>query len=402
MNNLLTLKKSDTIVLSSSFMLGLAQILLWGGSFFILTILAEPIMKDTGWSQQYVYGSFSLALMVSGLLSPKIGKFIHSLDKNIMLLYAGVVMGVGLITIGLAQNIYFFILGWAIIGIAMSMGLHDALFASLGKKYGMQASQFIIQITLISGFVTTIIWPILTYLVSTYGWRITCFIYAIALIVFIVPIHYLTIYTNGRTESIKNDLNKLEGESISVTSNKSVYYLLLINFTIGSILMTGLYVHLIDILTNKNISLKEAIGISALLGPCQVGVRVLDIIFSKKTPIVTAVISSILVFSGLLILLFSPEISFLGIAFFGFGNGMRSILRGTLPLWIYGSDSYASIMGQLARFPLIAQALTPFIGGLIIQYFDITYFLEFLCGLAVLNILIMFILKKQVFQVRNT
>ena len=315
MNNLLTLKKSDTIVLSSSFMLGLAQILLWGGSFFILTILAEPIMKDTGWSQQYVYGSFSLALMVSGLLSPKIGKFIHSLDKNIMLLYAGVVMGVGLITIGLAQNIYFFILGWAIIGIAMSMGLHDALFASLGKKYGMQASQFIIQITLISGFVTTIIWPILTYLVSTYGWRTTCFIYAIALIVFIVPIHYLTIYTNGRAESIKNDLNKLEGESRSVSSNKSVYYLLLINFTIGSILMTGLYVHLIDILTNKNISLKEAIGISALLGPCQVGVRVLDIIFSKKTPIVTAVISSILVFSGLLILLFSPEISFLGIAF---------------------------------------------------------------------------------------
>ena len=394
MEALLKLKNSENLILIKSILLGLAQILLWGGSFFILTILAEPIMNETKWPHQYVYGSFSLSLLISGLLSPKIGKLINSANKNKILLYAGVVMGVGLITIGLSQNIFFFALGWIIIGSSMGMGLHDALFASLGKKYGNQANQFIIQITLISGFVTTIIWPVLSFLVEEHGWRNTCFIYAIVLILFIIPIHYLTIYYSESEES-QTVTSNIKNKGIVKNPSSKVFYLLLSNFTIGSILMTGLYVHLIDILTNKNISLAAAISISTLLGPSQVGIRFLDMITPNKTPLTTAVISSILVLSGLLLLLFDPALSFIGVVFFGFGNGMRSILRGTLPLWIYGSGSYATIMGQLARLPLIAQALTPFIGGIVIQYFNIEFFLEILCGFAAINILLMFFLKKK-------
>ncbi len=34
--------------------LGLVQILSWGGSFYLMAVMAAPIVAETGWSQQWV------------------------------------------------------------------------------------------------------------------------------------------------------------------------------------------------------------------------------------------------------------------------------------------------------------------------------------------------------------
>ncbi|MFP3671072.1 hypothetical protein SB717_38980, partial [Priestia sp. SIMBA_032] len=64
-----------------------------------------------------------------------------------------------------------------------------------------------------------------------------------------------------------------------------------------------------------------------------------------------------------------------GIILFGIGNGLRSVLRGTLPLSIFGRENYAIIIGRLGRMPMLAQAFAPFIGGLLIQHFGTNTFL---------------------------
>jgi hypothetical protein len=57
--------------------LGLTQIVLWGGSFFLLAVLADPIVQSTGWPQGMVVGALSLAILISGVLSPWIGRMIR-------------------------------------------------------------------------------------------------------------------------------------------------------------------------------------------------------------------------------------------------------------------------------------------------------------------------------------
>lgn len=42
--------------------LGLAQILIWGGSFFLLAVLAPAVIRETGWPPQGVYGSLSVSI----------------------------------------------------------------------------------------------------------------------------------------------------------------------------------------------------------------------------------------------------------------------------------------------------------------------------------------------------
>ena len=385
--------------IGESLCLGIAQILLWGGSYFLLAILGEPMMKDTGWSHQYIYGCLSLALLISGLISPLIGKSIQHRNRNVLLPISGWVMAAGLVTLGLTHNRWIFLSGWVILGFAMGLGLYDALFASLGKKYGAHSRRAIVQITLISGFTTTTVWPLLSFL-SQYGWRTAVLIYAAILALLIFPIHYFTFY---RTKNTIADLPHAQPEhkvvmaqGLSPAKRRSAYLLLLCNFTLGSLIMTGIYIYLIDILTYKHISLPQAIFIGTLIGPSQVGVRLLDIFFPGKTPVKTGIVSACAIFAGLILLSLHPAIAFLGVIIYSMGNGVRSILRGTMPLWIFGPKDYGTIIGRLALPPLVAQAATPLLGGIIIQYYNCGVLLYVLCLLALVNISFLLVLQQLV------
>lgn len=389
--------KNSQLSIAKSSALAVAQIFLWGGSFFILSVLSEPIMKETGWSHQMIYGALSLSLLICGLLSSEIGKRINKSENNFILLYSGVVMALGLIIIGLAQQFWIFILGWIIIGMSMAMGLYDALFASLGKKYGTKANKSIIQITLISGFAPTISWFFVSFLLNYFEWRTACFIYAFVLLISVFPLHRFGFQAS---ENI-TEINKRNARTITKNVSNDLFHspmfrLLLAYFTIGAVLMTGIAVHLIDILLSNEMPLATAVSIAALLGPSQVGVRVLDLVFTQKTPEKTASISAVAIFVGLILLQISPKIVFLGVVVFGLGNGMRSILKGTLPLAIFGQEDYAHILGKLAGLPLIAQAITPFIGGFVIQQFSASIFLGVLTVLACINIILVFAIKRTI------
>ena len=139
--------------------LGLVQILSWGGSFYMMAVMAAPIVAETGWSQQWVYGALSLGILVSGLLAPLSGRIIARTGGRMLLALSGAVMAVGLAVMGLSHSLPLFLGAWVAIGVGMAMGLYDALFATLGTRYGSQARSAITSITLISGFCTSLVWP---------------------------------------------------------------------------------------------------------------------------------------------------------------------------------------------------------------------------------------------------
>lgn len=385
--------RNQQLSLTKNIALAVAQIFLWGGSYFLLSVLAAPIMKETGWTHQMVYGVLSLSLLVAGLASSSVGKITNTSKNNYILLYSGCTMALGLTLIGLAQPYWLFAVGWLIVGIGMAMGLYDALFALLGKEYGKEANRSIIQITLISGFASTICWFFISFLLNYFDWRTICFLYAFVLLISIFPLHRFAFPSSHyEDETIAKELSVAEVPVGIFKSN--IFRLLLAYFTIGAVLMTGVIIQLIDILMSKEMSLTTAVSIAALLGPSQVGARIIDMIAPKKTALKTALIASVFILLGLVLLLLTPKIAFVGVIFFGLGNGMRSILKGTLPLSIFGQKGYAVILGKLAGLPLVTQAATPFIGALIIQQFGTSVFVIILAALALVNIILVLVLQK--------
>lgn len=377
--------------IGSSILLGVAQIFLWGGSFFILAVLATPIQKDTGWPQYIVYGVLSLSLLISGLISPYVGKKINSTGNSLIIKLSGIIMGIGLLVVGFAYNPFIYFSGWSIIGLGMGMGLYDSLFATLGKRLESKANRAIVQITLVSGFAPTLSWPLVSTLTMHYEWRGACIIYGIILIVLIFPLHYYAF--RMRDKQREQDIISFSclQETVyekQINNNNNVFMYLLLYFTIGAIILTVISVNLIAILIASDVSISAAVSVAALLGPSQVGVRILDIILPKRTPVVNSVFSAIAILAGLLLFYISPYAALLGVIVYGLGNGMRSILKGTLPLYIYGRTNYATVIGKLAQLPLIVQAVTPFACGYIVQQAGAFYLLLIICLLAFANVII--------------
>jgi len=372
-------------------LLGVGQLLLWGGSYFLLAVLAQPIAQNTGWPLAWLYGALSLGLLVAGVLSPGVGRRLARPGGSAWVRYSGVVMGLGLMVVAAAPAFSWFVLGWAIIGASMALGLYDALFAVLGKHYGQGAKGAIVQITLISGFCTTVVWPALAWTVAHWGWRGTCAGYGAVLALLIWPLHRVGLPRSPRpavkAPSTASSLVRASPPAPGAT----IFWLLAGHFTLGAVITTALSVQLVAILQAQGWSTAAAVGLGALIGPSTVGVRVLDLLGPAKSTMLTALLSGLLVAAGLALLGWLPAA---GIVCYGLGNGMRSILRGTLPLELFGPATYPVVMGQLALPTLVAQALTPLLGGLLAEHYGALTVLGVLGVLGVANVGLTLVLRQ--------
>lgn len=365
------------------FCLGLLQILVWGGSFFLLAVMGEPIMRDTGWGSQWVYGALSLSLMVSALLAPLSSRLVARYGGRIQLASSGVIVAVGLLVMAWSQTLPVFLLAWVVIGVGMAAGLYEALFSTLGALYAERAGKAITGITLISGFATTVSWPVVALAIEHMGWRAACVAYAGVLLVIVAPLYLWVLPRGGRLPPRQRTAEQGTGGV-----DKRMYRLLIWIFALGAIIMTAVSVQLVAVLQGLGYSLAAAIALTTLLGPSQVASRVLQMLASKRHPIWTALVSVVLVAVGMLLVAIAPGATALGLLLYGLGNGLRAIVRGLLPLSLMPASQYVTLMGKMSRPSLIGQALTPLVGGYLMQHLGAYGVLVALCGLASLNVIL--------------
>jgi hypothetical protein len=148
----------------------------------------------------------------------------------------------------------------------------------------------------------------------------------------------------------------------------ALFLLLAATITLSSVISTTLSVHLLTILQARGLTLAAAVGLGALVGPSQVAARAVEMGIARyHHPIWTKVASTSLVATGLAALWMEAPIIPLALALYGAGIGLESIARGTLPLAIFGPESYPVIMGRIAMPSLIVQAAAPSIGAALIE-----------------------------------
>lgn len=363
------------------FCLGILQILVWGGSFFLLAVMGEPIMRETGWGSHWVYGALSLSLMVSALLAPLSSRLVARYGGRLQLAASGAIVAVGLLVLSACHSLSIFLLAWAIIGVGMAAGLYEALFATLGALYGKRATKAITGITLISGFATTLSWPAVAFMIELLGWRGACVGYAAVLLIVVAPL-YSKVLPQSRPAKYAQHVTQKD----SSTVDARLYLLLTWIFAIGAIIMTAISVQLVSVLQGQGYSLTAAIAFSAILGPSQVASRLLQMFAAKRHPIWTALVSVVLVATGIALVALAPAVTAVGLLLYGLGNGLRAIVRGLLPLALFSPTQYVSLMGKMSRPSLIGQAITPLAGGYLFQHFGASGVLGAICVLALINV----------------
>ncbi len=368
--------------------LGVTQIFAWGSTYYLPAVLAEPIARDTHWPLTWIVGGLSLGLLVAALISPRVGRTIEKHGGGGMLAASAVAIGVGQLGLAAAPNLAVFVLAWLVIGVGMGAGLYDAAFATLGWLYGRDARAAITTLTLFGGFASTICWPLSAVLVETLGWRGACLVYAIIQLAGALPLYLFVIPRGAPPASRSGPAPGVDAPPL-LRPSALLLVLLAAALTLASSLSSLVSVHLLAFLQTGGLTLAAAVSLGALVGPSQVAARAVELAIARyHHPVWTKLVSASCVAIGLSTLWTGLPIIPVALGFYGAGIGLESIARGTLPLALFGSVGYASLMGRLAMPSLLAQATAPWIGAVLMSAIGVRGTLGVLATAAAINVLL--------------
>jgi MFS family permease len=360
--------------------LGTAQTLAWASSFYLPALLAAPMAREFGLSVAQVFFAFSLALVLSALVGPACGRYIDRHGGRRLLMGTSVLFAVGLALLGAAPNAWVMVLAWGLIGLAMGAGLYDPAFASLVWLYGRASRDPITGITLLAGFASTVGWPLTAWMSGgEWGWRGACFGWAALHLVLGLPLNawlprekvVAAVGSDAATDPAITTLPAVAPAPASPTAAPAPavpwkpLILLAVFFATTRFVGTGIGAHLPGLLMAAGASLAAAVAAGTLVGPAQVGGRLLEFgLLRRWHPLWSARLAALgppLGMAALLVFGLPAAAPFA--LLHGAGNGIITIAKGTLPLALFGAQGYGARQGWLTLPAQALQSLAPWLFG---------------------------------------
>ena len=367
--------------------MGFTQILAWSSTLYLPTVLASLIAKDTGWSLTLVIAGLSWGFIVTGICSPKVGRFIEQFGGRKALSISSIFFAIGLLCLGLSSHLLVYYFAWTMLGIGMAFGLYDAAFSTLGRLLGQDAKTAIVGVTLLGGLASTIGWALIVFFEGLYGWRISCFILALFHLLLGLPLHYFLL--PREEQSTETHAKELNNQTTVHKEGNRLFMLVAIILTVQSFVVATISVHLLSMLKTIGFSVSTALAIGMMIGPAQIIARLLELsLFKNLHPSWSSRVGVLFSFFGIIFLFTDGYVlALLGAALYGVGNGILTIIRGTLPLALFGQEGYATRMGLLGRPIMIALAFGPLISAFILEKWGINILLIILTALVFIALL---------------
>jgi len=350
--------------------LGTTQTLAWGSTFYLPAILALPMAETLRVEVGVVYAAFSLALLLSGLLGPAVGRRIDRLGGRDMLVVSNLVFALGLGLLAAAEGPALLFTAWLVIGVGMAMGLYEAGFATLAGLYRHAARGPITGITLIAGFASTVAWPLTTWLELTLGWRGGCLVWAAIHLLLCLPLNRFVLPKPARpTAAPGGGSTALDSRPPRLPGELRLMATLAFAFAATWFVSTAFAAHLPRLLVETGVTPATALGAAMLVGPAQVAARMVEFAFLPRLhPLTAARFATMLhPLGAAALLLIGAPAAFAFTILHGAGNGILTIAKGTLPLTVFGPDGYGYRQGLIAAPSRIAQAAAPFLMALAID-----------------------------------
>lgn len=385
------MRRSSTVVA-----LGLAQTLAWASTYYLPAMLATPMARDLGVTVPTVFAAFSAALVVSALLGPQAGRAIDRFGGRPVLMATNLVFALGLVVMGLSTGPASLFAALVILGIGMGSGLYEAAFAALVRLWGHDSRSAITGVTLFAGFASTVGWPLSTYLEVHYGWRSACFAWAALHLCIGLPLNALLPREASRSEST-SEVPAADAAS-DHTPHAPLRSTLVLAWVFATtwFISTAMAAHLPRLLQAGGASTENAVLVGALIGPAQVGARLLEFgLLRRLHPLFSARLAAALHPVGVVLLAcFGMPAAVLFGLLHGAGNGILTIAKGTLPLAVFGPHGYGHRQGVLMVPARIAQALAPWAFGLAVDVWG-TGALAISAGLSTLALASLFFLSLE-------
>lgn len=347
--------------------LGITQIVSWGSIYYAFALLLEPLQRDLGAGKSEIAGAFSVALLISGVCATWIGRTIDRLGGRWVMTLGSVAAVVLLAALSQVHSLPVLYLIWVGLGVAMAATLYEPAFVVIAQVYRLEYRRALTVLTLFGGFASTVFWPLTTLLIERYGWREAVLWLAAINLLVCVPLHVGLL---PRTSGAPAPAPRVKGGTsrLRLWADRR-FRALTLAFLAHYVVVSAIAAHLIALLLARGMSPAAAAGIGALIGPMQVAGRVVEFGASRWLTVgqVGRVAALAMPMSLLALLWAQTSVLWLTVfaMLFGAGNGAMTVIRGALPVEMYGRDNYGAIAGALATPGLLARAVGPIFAALL-------------------------------------
>jgi hypothetical protein len=247
-------------------------------------------------------------------------------------------------------------------------------------------------LTLFGGLASTVCWPLSAYMVETLGWRGACAAYGLMHLLITLPLY---LFGLPREPQLERGVRAGDAgapaaaPALDPARRRVLLVLVAVAFTLFSGITSGVGVNLLALLQAQGLPFATAVALGTIVGPSQVGARIVEIVVgSRFHPVWTLVVASLLITAGFGLLFGAASAVAVGLIVYGAGNGLTSIARGTVPLALFGAEGYATLMGWLGRPLLIAFAVTPSLVALVLDRCGPAWTLAALAAVAAANLVL--------------
>jgi MFS family permease len=381
--------------------LAFTQITSWGILYYGFSVFLKPTQRETHWTTAAMTGAFSLALLISGIAGPFVGRWLDRHGPRLLMTLGSCAAALLILAWSAVRTLWAFYLIWAGIGLVMAAIFYEPCFAAVAVWFARYRSRALTILTFVAGFASVIYIPLIAWLVRTHGWRSALVILAITLAILTIPVHAillrhlpqdLGLAPDGGTEAERRRGGEAEGargqnSAISAPSalppaERSVpakvairsgsFRWLAAAFFLAFLANVAVTVHLIPYLTDHGFSSGFAASAAGLIGILALPGR---LIFTPLGGILPRrfVAAGIFLFqtAGLVVLVTvhsaAGVVAF--VILFGIGFGAITPARAALVAEMYGAREYATISGVLALFVTGARALAPVSAGILYTAF---------------------------------
>jgi MFS family permease len=346
--------------------LGVTQIIGYGTLYYAFAILAPSIAREFGTGEATLYAIFSAGLLAGGLAAPKAGLWMDRFGAPRLMALGSAAAAALLAGLASAPNLWVFgalVVAIEIISVAV---LYDAAFATLAHLRKAEARRAITHLTLIAGFASTLFWPLTGWLSTTVGWRQTYLIFAGLHLLAALPLHLwiMRLRHDGEAVTAGSSQGLDFGPPLAGSEARFAFWAIAISFALSGVLTSALTIHLVPTLQSLELG-ATAYLVAMLMGPAQVLIRLTDALFWRSLhPLSVALIAAIAMPLAILTLLIPTYALAVSVPFailLGINGGLSSIVRGTVPLVLFGAAGYGARLGQLAAIRTILSAGAPFL-----------------------------------------
>lgn len=368
-------------------LLAAGEIIVWAGLFYIFPALLLRWESSFDWSRIELTGAVTLALSVSAICSPFVGRFIDRGMGPRLVATGALVGGMCVFLLSFLDALWQFYFLWAVIGFSLAACLYEPCFILITRAYGKEAKKGIILVTLVAGFASTVSFPTAHLIAEQWGWPMVTRCFAIVVMAAGAPMLYVGAVIIERDGHGIVELHRDQPRAIVFLRNP-VFCFMAVAFALLALVHGTTLHHLLPILSDRKLEIGSAVLVASLIGPMQVAGRLVITVLSNRLSHKLIAYGCFLFIGIALVFLYFSWFGFsVAITFalvFGSGYGVVSIIRPVIARDLLGDQHFGAKSGLLAFFYLAGSAAAPYTGSVIwaIGSYDLVLFVLWILTFA--------------------